>query len=89
MQLSAVGCSMVSKCANPGCEESFRYLHQGKLFRFERKLMVELVRTVNDPQPQVEFFWLCEKCAATMKVVYRPGVGVVTVSTAKSLPAAS
>jgi hypothetical protein len=66
---------MLSKCANPGCTASFLYLHQGKLFRFE----VE----GNDPAGQassrttrnLEFFWLCDECSATLTVSYQSGVG--------------
>jgi len=28
---------MISKCANPACSARFLYLHEGKLFRFERE----------------------------------------------------
>jgi len=27
---------MIGKCANPACSTPFRYLHEGRLFRFER-----------------------------------------------------
>ena len=27
---------MISKCANPACSSRFLYLHEGKLYRFER-----------------------------------------------------
>jgi len=48
---------MLSKCCNPSCVDSFRYLTGGKLFRLE-----------NNPSNHAitEYFWLCPKCSATM-----------------------
>ena len=64
---------MLSKCANPGCSNQFRYLHQGKIF-------------VLTPIPELEEaglcvlqsfherFWLCECCCKEMKIVW-DGIG--------------
>lgn len=81
---------MVSQCANPSCSASFRYLHQGKLFRVE----------VGPPQGEVvshgrwtlrrsEFFWLCENCAAEMTLEYHPQHGILLKPLAPALRAAS
>ena len=85
---------MISKCANPACSASFRYLHEGKLFRFERK-RIEEARPFQEVDPGVrknsggiEFFWLCDQCAATMTLTYRKGIGV-TPSEISGLKAAS
>ena len=47
---------MLNKCANPSCNESFRYLYEGKLFRLEAGMGrgCEVV--------DAEYFWLCPKC---------------------------
>ena len=74
---------MVSKCANPECSASFRYFHTGKLFRIEtsggqdrRRAMGrddELIK----PLRRLEFFWLCERCASRMTLVYDKESGVI------------
>lgn len=55
---------MVSHCANPACREPFRFLHSGRIFRFDihhdgvgQDLLWE------DYGMNVEHFWLCENCA--------------------------
>jgi hypothetical protein len=68
---------MLSKCANSSCSAAFLYLHDGKLFRVD----------VADPDPasadikkssrRIEFYWLCNECAATLTLTFKPGVGVV------------
>jgi hypothetical protein len=67
---------MLSKCLNPDCSASFRYLGKGRLFRVDfselgrkssstgRKHVVS-IRSKAHP---VENFWLCERCAAKMTV---------------------
>jgi len=67
---------MLSKCANPECSTRFLYMRGGKLFRWDQLLGVkELGLSVKDSQ-RIEFFWLCEKCAPTMTVVFRQGAGI-------------
>ena len=80
---------MVSKCANPACKETFRYLHQGKLFRFEWTLTQESSLSTKDGRRHVEFYWLCEGCAEKMTIVYKIGSGVTAVGKPLKLPAAS
>ncbi len=81
---------MVSKCANPSCSASFRYWHEGKLFRVE----------IGSPQgktafgasrayPRSEFFWLCQRCATEMTLEYRPKDGIVLKPRGPDLRAAS
>ena len=58
---------MLSKCANPGCPAPFLYLHQGKLFRLDTSAEIVAripVSEVTRPSLRVEFFWLCNQCAA-------------------------
>jgi hypothetical protein len=54
---------MVSKCANPSCETSFRYFRRGRLFVFEPR-----DKSLSNPVPTVEHFWLCEGCARGMTI---------------------
>ncbi len=86
---------MISKCANPNCPARFLYLHQGKLFRFEQEaradteLSLGLDSTLHKHSRGVEFFWLCQNCAATMRLTYSKGVGVTTQPLRRLLKAAS
>jgi len=87
---------MLSKCANPACSASFRYLHNGKLFRVERpaertarsNLDFDDQRTVRKPASRIEFFWLCDECSAVMTLAFDDGA-VKTVPRAKAHTAAS
>jgi len=74
---------MLSKCANPGCPTSFRYLHEGKLFRIhvdpfaiEPGVTSGIGADRRKPVRRVEFFWLCQKCSATVTLSFEKGVGV-------------
>ncbi len=73
---------MISKCANPACSTRFLYLHEGKLFRFDRDAKEDTEPLLGfDPSLRkhsrgVEFFWLCANCAAKMTLVRRHGGGV-------------
>jgi hypothetical protein len=71
---------MLSKCANPECSASFRYFHEGQLFRVETEAPVETgpgFGTEKDaPLRQIEFFWLCDNCAPAMTLTFERGVGI-------------
>jgi hypothetical protein len=75
---------MLSKCANPGCSTPFLYLHEGKLFRMEIEAGDDDGANFGaDPEirkssRQIEFFWLCDRCAAEMTLTFKKGVGVMT-----------
>jgi len=60
---------VLSKCANPGCSEQFRFLHQGKLF-----LIIptpDLQASADDSLPFLyERFWLCDSCSKKMTLVW-------------------
>jgi hypothetical protein len=72
---------MLSKCANPACSNLFLYLHQGKLFRLDTNtLRLEGESSSRKKRPRIEYFWLCDNCAAEMTVVFRKGKGVVVRS---------
>lgn len=86
---------MISKCANPACSARFRYLHQGKLFRFEREaqnrdeVLLGFDPAVLKPSGSADFFWLCEKCSAEMTLIHCRGVGVTLHPVHPLLKAAS
>ncbi len=55
---------MIAKCANPDCNVAFLYLRGGKLF------LLDISRNSRHEGTQrCEYFWLCDQCSATMKVV--------------------
>jgi len=53
---------MVSKCANPSCAASFRYMQEGKLFRAE----IEIENEAGRRRRKTHCFWLCSTCSQTM-----------------------
>lgn len=60
---------MLSKCANPECLETFRYLHQGRIFRLSPTPTVQSTAAALGSQ-LTERFWLCDGCAQVMTVVW-------------------
>ena len=69
---------MVSKCANPECAATFRYFHNGKLFRLEplARNQSDTEEGMNKHAARVEFFWLCDDCTGKMTLEFENGVGV-------------
>jgi hypothetical protein len=60
---------MLSKCANPDCQEQFRYLHQGKLFQLSP--VPELQQFTEESYGSLyERFWLCDKCCRNLTVIW-------------------
>jgi len=86
---------MLSKCANPVCSASFRFLHEGKVFsvtlapRPASKGPGDYLW--GSPMPRrVEYYWLCDNCARTMTLVWDQGrVAVRPLSLVKVPEAAS
>jgi len=62
---------MLSKCANSACNASFRYLHEGKVFRLEREHSDDV------HSHSFEYFWLCVTCANLLTVVVEQQVVTV------------
>ncbi len=84
---------MLSKCANPSCSASFRYLHEGRLFRIARSANGHNGNghaDVGEPKPpqHLEYFWLCDSCASQMTMA-RNHEGDVRVVPLFALRAAS
>jgi hypothetical protein len=60
---------MVTKCANPSCENSFRYFRGGSLFLVEPQFLSPARDAqFHEDALRREYFWLCEKCAPEMTV---------------------
>jgi len=70
---------MLSKCANPSCSASFRYFHEGKLFRVDRAAGPAGNVGSAKPSGRVEFFWLCSRCASHLTLLHNID-GQVTVT---------
>jgi len=61
---------VITKCANPGCNVTFRYLRGGKLFLLDLPCPSCKGGTNGAAsQRRLEYFWLCEQCSAKMNVV--------------------
>jgi hypothetical protein len=77
---------MLSKCANPGCSEIFRYLHAGKIFYLaptpDLGIAMEMLRPALH-----ERFWLCAQCAKEMTLIWGGTEVKVVRLSAKTLPA--
>jgi hypothetical protein len=56
---------MLSKCANPGCSESFRYLGEGRLFQVERTVKAD---SSGGKVRKIEHYWLCGRCSQAMRI---------------------
>jgi hypothetical protein len=60
---------MLSKCANPVCSVTFRYLHEGRIFQLVLTPVAEMAATENGLL-RVERFWLCDACSKEMNVIW-------------------
>jgi len=52
---------MLSKCANPKCTATLRYLHQGRLFVTSRQPAISL-------ETHIDYRWLCDGCCRSMTI---------------------
>jgi hypothetical protein len=73
---------MIAKCANFSCSTPFRYLHEGRLFRFEADAAGDSGRAGR----RVEHFWLCERCARTLTLEFCEGRVVMRPAASPSGP---
>ncbi len=62
---------MAARCGNPACSARFHNLHGGKLFLLAtRKEPSAAEPPMSTPvRRQVQYVWLCESCAQTMRIV--------------------
>ncbi len=54
---------MLSKCANPNCPATFRYLHEGKLYVIARREAPAGHMKCSSKSGQLEYAWLCPSCS--------------------------
>lgn len=60
---------MLSKCANPDCNEKFHSLAQGRLFHLTPARELEILCEEDFPF-LYERYWLCDCCSKVMTVVW-------------------
>lgn len=72
---------MIEKCANPACPSTFDYRQKGKFFRFlQENGSGAPAGSQLEPQGHThgaEHYWLCERCARVLTLVYVQGSGVI------------
>lgn len=87
------GKAMLTKCANPKCFASFRYLHDGKVFMIQGE-GAAAISGLRPEQPNAgcvatssEYYWLCSTCSQTMTIVLdrHKTVRVVSIATLRAL----
>lgn len=62
-------CAVLLKCVNPKCSQQWHYLREGKLFHLIPTPEIEAL--IGDSSDKLcERFWLCERCAQEMTVVW-------------------
>jgi hypothetical protein len=76
---------MVSECANPNCRAAFRFLHGGRIFRFDFPVEAapehhqDILWDANGTPTRTELFWLCEECVQKYTLVGASGAAGVKV----------
>ena len=60
---------MLSKCANPDCSQTLRYLHEGKIFYLAPTPEVQIASGMLTPALH-ERFWLCARCSREMTLTW-------------------
>jgi hypothetical protein len=59
---------MLSKCLNPTCSATFRYLRDGRVFHLEIPAPGD-----SGASRRREYFWLCGRCCTSFIVVVKNG----------------
>lgn len=60
---------MLSKCANPTCSTTFRYLHEGRLYVIDRREALAGHKPRCSSKPgQLEYAWLCSSCSLYLTI---------------------
>jgi hypothetical protein len=82
---------MLSKCANPGCSTTFRYLHEGRLYVIDpREALARHQSSCLSKFGQLAYAWLCSSCSLylTIHIDEEFGTRVVWKHEAKNGPQA-
>lgn len=73
---------MLSKCANPNCSNTFRYLHEGKLYLVNscpaKGKRNGSSRHASESRPP-EYAWLCSSCCRRMSIRFDENLGAMVV----------
>jgi hypothetical protein len=60
---------MLSKCANPACPTTFRYLHEGRLYVIApRETVAGFKPRGSGTSGQLEYAWLCSSCSLYLTI---------------------
>jgi hypothetical protein len=59
---------MLSKCANPTCATTFRYLHEGKLYVIDMREPARHKPRCSNRSGQLEYAWLCSSCSLYLTI---------------------
>src|SRR5258708_34395503 len=60
---------MLSKCANPTCPTTFRYLHEGRLYVIApRESLARHKPRWSSNFGQLEYAWLCSSCSLYLTI---------------------
>jgi hypothetical protein len=72
---------MLSKCANPNCSNTFRYLHEGKLYLIEcgsaTRNRSGSAKATRSRVP--EYAWLCSSCCRHLIIRIDKEFGVIVI----------
>jgi hypothetical protein len=72
---------MVTHCVNPACDTPFRYLRGGRLFLVDSPALPGgNHHSRPNPFRVSEFFWLCEECSESMRIILDKSGDVVLVA---------
>jgi|GraSoiStandDraft_24_1057298.scaffolds.fasta_scaffold301164_1 hypothetical protein len=72
---------MLTKCANPSCNETLDFSHRGALFLFGREAdAMDPGCCAPDDSDSVESFWLCDECASSMTIISDRGGSPVIIN---------
>ena len=79
---------MLSKCANPLCSNTFRYLHQGRLYVINsvsrRDGRKRFSRCISESQTP-EYAWLCTVCCSCMTIAIDEENGTIVLRMGETL----
>jgi hypothetical protein len=71
---------MLSKCANPTCPTTFRYLHQGRLYVIAPgKPAAGHKSRPSAESGQLEYAWLCSSCSLDLTIQIDEEFGIRVV----------
>lgn len=72
---------MLSKCANPHCPATFRYLHESRLHVIcPNGALAGRKPRYSSKSRQLEYAWLCSSCAVSLTVQIDEDVGARVIA---------